>query len=188
MSITLDRPPSAHQDQSAPRPRNWLDRYRLHLWIGGLSVIVIAAFGAPILLAPAPPKPAPVTAPPANVAISASEFRFSPNSLQVAVGQRVTLTLQNTGVVEHDVTIPSTGFSLLARAGQTATGDFTFDKPGVFDFFCSIPGHKDAGMKGSLMVVDPLAPAMPAPQAASSAAHDMPGMATSSNSDIKPLP
>jgi nitrite reductase (NO-forming) len=187
MSITLDRPPSAHQDQSAPRPRNWLDRYRLHLWIGGLSVLVIAAFGAPILLAPAPPKPAAVSAPPASVAISASEFRFSPNSLQVAVGQRVTLTLQNTGVVEHDATIPSTGFSLLARAGQTATGEFTIDKPGTFDFICSIPGHKDAGMKGTLTVVDPTAPAAAVP---AGTAHDMAGMPTASNADvlIKPLP
>ena len=83
-----------------------------------------------------------------SVSITASEFKFNPTSIQAAVGQKVTLTLHNTGVVEHDVTIPSAGFSLLARAGQTATGDFTFEKPGVFDFICSIPGHKDAGMKG----------------------------------------
>jgi nitrite reductase (NO-forming) len=129
-----------------------------------------------------------VSTAPTSVSITASEFTFSPTSIQVAVGQKVTLTLQNTGVVEHDVTIPSAGFTLLARAGQTATGDFTSDKPGVFDFYCSIPGHKDAGMKGSLTVVDPLAPAAPAAQAASSTAHDMPGMASSSSAEIKPLP
>ena len=95
-----------------------------------------------------------------------------PLALGLEPHQELGLTLQNSGVVEHDVTIPSAGFSLLARAGQTVTGDFTFDKPGVFDFFCSIPGHKDAGMKGTLTVLDPLAPAMPAPQAASSTAHD----------------
>jgi nitrite reductase (NO-forming) len=100
------------------------------------------------------------------------------------------LTLLNAGVVEHDVTVSSAGFSLLARVGQTTTGDFTFDKPGVFDFLCSIPGHKDAGMKGTLTVVDPLAGVAAAPQAASSVSHDMPGMATSSSTDIliTPLP
>jgi nitrite reductase (NO-forming) len=100
------------------------------------------------------------------------------------------LTLLNAGVVEHDVTVSSAGFSLLARVGQTTTGDFTFDKPGVFDFFCSIPGHKDSGMKGTLTVVDPLAAVSSAPIQAASAAHDMAGMPTTSSPDIliKPRP
>src|SRR5207244_11316099 len=86
----------------------------------------------------------------ASVSITASDFKFNPASIQVAVGQKVTLTLQNSGVVEHDVTIPNAGFSLLARAGQTASGDFTFDTPGGFDFFCSIPGPKADAIKGHL--------------------------------------
>ena len=192
---TDTRPSSA--PQAAEPTRSWLERYQQHLWIGGVSVLLIAAFSVPIILAPQPATVPPVASnrptvaiAPASVSITASEFKFSPNSIKAEVGQKVTLTLQNSGVVEHDVTIPSAGFSLLARAGQTATGDFTFDKPGVFDFFCSIPGHKDAGMKGSVTVVDPLAAAAPAPapQAASSTAHDMPGMATTSSPDIQPLP
>ena len=179
----------------APPARSWLERYQQHLWIGGVSLLLIAAFSVPIVLAPRPPAVIPSSVPvsvsiaPASVSITASEFKFNPSSIQVAVGQKVTLTLQNSGQVEHDVTIPSAGFSLLARAGQTATGDFTLDKPGVFDFFCSIPGHKDAGMKGTLTVVDPLAPGSPAPIPAS-AAHDMAGMPTVSSPDslIKPLP
>jgi nitrite reductase (NO-forming) len=165
--------------------------------MGGLSLLLIAVVSVPIIVAPQREAVPPVASnqptvsiAPASVSITASEFKFNPTSIQVAVGQKVTLTLQNSGVVEHDVTIPSAGFSLLARAGQTTSGDFTFDKPGVFDFFCSIPGHKDAGMKGTLTVVDPLAAVLPAPQAASSTAHDMPGMATTSSADIliKPLP
>ena len=76
--------------------------------------------------------------------------------------------------MEHDVTVPSAGFTLLARAGQTATGEFTFDKPGVFDFVCSIPGHKDAGMKGTLTVVDPSCGR--AGRASGGRAQDMAGM------------
>jgi nitrite reductase (NO-forming) len=124
------------------------------------------------------------------VAIAASDFKFSPNSVQVPVGQKVTFTLNNTGVVEHDFTVPNTGFSLSAKPGQTATGDFTFDKPGVLNFYCSIPGHKDAGMQGTLTVVDPTAAApvsQPAPASTTSMAG-MPGMTTSSVADIRPLP
>jgi nitrite reductase (NO-forming) len=201
MAVTVEQPqrtdtPPNPAPQAAEPTRSWLDRYQQHLWIGGVSLLLIAAFSVPIIGAPKPAAGPPlasnqptVSIAPASVSITASEFKFSPTSIQVAVGQKVTLTLQNSGAVEHDVTIPSAGFSLLARAGQTATGDFTFDKPGVFDFFCSIPGHKDAGMKGSVTVVDPQTGVAPASQAASStAAHDMPGMATTSSTDIKPLP
>jgi heme/copper-type cytochrome/quinol oxidase subunit 2 len=73
------------------------------------------------------------------------------------------------------VTIPGLGFSLLAKAGQTVTGEFTFDKPGIFDFYCSIPGYKDAGMKGTVTV-------------GTQAMAGMPGMAAASSPDIKPLP
>src|SRR5438067_5597070 len=168
--------PIARSTRLAPPTRSALERYQQHLWIGGVSLLLIAAFSVPIVFAPKPATVIPSSVP-VSVSIAASEFKFSPNSIQVAVGQKVTLTLQNNGVVEHDVTIPTAGFSLLARAGQTATGDFTFDKPGVFDFFCSIPGHKDAGMKGSLTVVDALAPGSPASIPAS-AAHDIAGMPT----------
>jgi len=200
MAIIVDHPPETeappnHSPQTVEPTRSWLERYQQHLWIGGVSLLVIAAFSVPIVLAPELSAVRPVASnqptasiAPASVSITASEFKFSPNNIQAQVGQKVTLTLQNSGSVEHDVTIPSAGFSLLARAGQTATGDFTFDKPGVYDFFCSIPGHKDGGMKGSVTIVDPLAPAAPAPQAASSMAHDMPGMATTSSPDIQPLP
>jgi nitrite reductase (NO-forming) len=171
------------------------------VWIGGVSLVLIAAFGAPILFGSMAPKPAavglasgnqPLAAPPAglatNVTITASEFKFSPAKLQVEVGQKVALTFQNTGAVEHDVTIPSAGVSLPARAGQTASGEVTFDKPGVFDFICSIPGHKDAGMTGTLTVVDPKAVGASAPVPGLAPAHDMGGMASAASPDIKPLP
>src|SRR5205085_1870917 len=74
-------------------------------------------------------------------------------------------------------------------AGQTATGEFTFNKAGVFDFFCSIPGHKDAGMKGTFAVVDPsTAVSSTVAQPAPAATHDMSSMGTASSPDIRPLP
>jgi nitrite reductase (NO-forming) len=195
MAIILDRPPTTDLEQGARPPRRLLDRYQLHLWTGGLSLIVIAAFAAPALLWPAAPNAVSsgaVAAPqPINISISASEFKFSPMTMQAAVGQKVTLTLDNTGVVEHDVTIPSIGLTVLAKPGQTASGEFTFDKPGIIDFFCSIPGHKDAGMKGTLTIVDPNATGAPLAQPASGSAQNMaamPGMSVASSPDIKPLP
>jgi nitrite reductase (NO-forming) len=159
--------------------------------MGAISVLAIAIAVSPIIFGSMSRSSLSTVAPPAatmstNITITASEFKFSPSSIQVPVGQKITFTLDNTGVVQHDVTIQTAGFSLTAQPGKTATGQFTFDKTGTFDFFCSIPGHKDAGMKGTLSVVEPGAAAAPAVSMA-----DMPGMSAPSSAsvaDIKPLP
>jgi nitrite reductase (NO-forming) len=212
MPTLLDRPPSVGNPEPAPeRPRppesprpgrSWFERYAWHLLIGGASVIGIAA--SPLLLgsasrstlstASAPTQPTQITSAPlpplsTNVTFTASEFKFTPSSTQVPVGQKVSITLNNTGVVEHDVTIQDTPFSLTAKPGQQATADFTFDKPGTYTFICSIAGHKEAGMKGTLTAVDPAAGApVAAVPAASTSMADMPGMNIATAADIKPLP
>ncbi len=35
--------------------------------------------------------------------------------------------------------------------GQSTTAEFTV-KPGTYTFYCSLPGHEEAGMKGTLTV------------------------------------
>ncbi len=217
MPTTLDRPPSTTSEVTvSPRARRTLspsesavkaepakqtrrsffERYEQHLWLGGLSVLIIAIALSPMAMGylgrqgpeSKPGVPVAATGPSnvsTNVAIAASEFKFTPSTIQVPAGQKVTFTLDNRGVVEHDMTVQAVGFSVLAKPGQVATGEFTFDKPGVFDFICSIPGHKDAGMKGTLNVVDPSTAA----SAAQPAAHDMSSMTTAAAApDVKPLP
>ena len=179
MTTTIDRPPTISPPTppappaASPQPpeprgpqRSVWQRYQQHAWIAGIAVLTIAAAALPMLLAPQAPAGSAQSrqsAPPSagatnlatNVNITASEFKFSPTSIQVPLGQKVTFTLNNTGTVEHDVTVQAAGFTLSAKAGETATGRSSFGKAGVFDFFCSIPGHKEAGMKGKLTVVDP---------------------------------
>ena len=50
--------PIARSTRLAPPTRSALERYQQHLWIGGVSLLLIAAFSVPIVLAP---KPAAVT-------------------------------------------------------------------------------------------------------------------------------
>ena len=42
-----------------------------------------------------------------------------------------------------------------ALMGQMATLEFTPTKPGTYEFFCTVAGHKEAGMKGTLVVKAP---------------------------------
>jgi len=87
-----------------------------------------------------------------QVRVVARDFSFSPNQVRLAAGGTVNLVLANEGDVLHDVTIPALGFRLEATAGATATGALTVPRPGSYEFFCSVPGHQQAGMSGTLVV------------------------------------
>ena len=75
---------------------------------------------------------------PTDIVVTATEFKFSPASLQLPAGKKVSITLHNMGSVEHDITVDALGVKLLAGAGKTTSGEFTLDKPGTYDYYCSI--------------------------------------------------
>ena len=71
----------------------------------------------------------------------------------VIAGRAMTLVLDNSGgETEHDLVVPAVGFRLQAKAGETARKSTVFDKPGEYEYRYDLPGHRDAGMKGTLIV------------------------------------
>jgi uncharacterized cupredoxin-like copper-binding protein len=87
-----------------------------------------------------------------TVEVMAKEFSFTPAKLTVKAGQPSTITLKNTGSIEHDLTVGDTGFKLSVNSGKTGQKELKLDKAGTYEFHCSVAGHKDAGMKGELTV------------------------------------
>ncbi|HYU18328.1 MAG TPA: cupredoxin domain-containing protein [Chloroflexota bacterium] len=90
----------------------------------------------------------------------ATEFKFTPNTLSAGVGQPLKVVLENKGAIEHDLAF--TGLTAptgaeheahpLAKPGQTVSLELTPDAKGRYEFVCTIPGHKEAGMRGVLVV------------------------------------
>ncbi len=105
--------------------------------------------------APAPaPAPAPVPAPEATeIEVSAKYAVFSPSTITVAKGQTVKVTVTSTGG-SHTFTIDELGINIAVGSGQTTTEEFTVEKAGTFSFYCAVPGHRDAGMVGTLKATD----------------------------------
>lgn len=108
---------------------------------------------------------------PATAELSAgmTEFEFSPASWTVPSGAEVTLTLTNNGSVDHNWVLMVLGylaeapfneqdqenvyFETTVEPGQTETVTFTApESPGTYQVVCSIAGHLEAGMEGTLTV------------------------------------
>ena len=85
--------------------------------------------------------------------IVSTEFKYAPAMVDVPAGRPVTLVLDNsTAETEHGLVLPAIGFRLQAKAGETVRGTAVFKKPGDYEFLCDLPGHREAGMKGTLTV------------------------------------
>lgn len=88
-----------------------------------------------------------------NLTVTATEFKFDPNTLNAAPGQTVNITLKNAGSVDHTFVVPAVNFKMTVAPGKTDTKSFTAPTaPGTYPFDCDIAGHKEAGMFGNLIV------------------------------------
>lgn len=84
--------------------------------------------------------------------VQSNGLNFTPNQLRVKVGDKLKVTYQNNKGT-HTFTIDELKVKTkLLNAGQKETVEFVADKAGSFEYYCSVPGHKDAGMKGTLIV------------------------------------
>lgn len=87
-----------------------------------------------------------------TIEVIGKEFSFTPDTLTLKAGQPHKIVLKNTGSIEHDITVSEAGFKLTVQSGQSGDKTLTMDKPGTYEFICSVAGHESAGMKGNITV------------------------------------
>ena len=105
---------------------------------------------------PAPAEPSGGSGATTKLKISADPsgaLKFDKSSLSAKPG-KVTITMDNPAEVPHAVGIEGSGVDVDGQVVQkgeksTATADL---KAGTYEFYCPVPGHKAAGMKGTLTV------------------------------------
>jgi uncharacterized cupredoxin-like copper-binding protein len=119
-----------------------------------------------------------------TITVEAQGMHYQPASIEVTAGQPVEITLKNGDSVDHDFSVmefplvngtpvelgsPVPGHDMdsmsgmgdvpalhtAAAMGMTSTLKFTPGKPGTYTFYCTVAGHKDAGMMGTLIVKAP---------------------------------
>ena len=116
--------------------------------------------------ATAPTKPTTTTKPTATTGAPTSpatslklaanpegQLSYDTKTLSAKAGS-VTITMTNSSPVEHNVTIAQGSTILGATPTFTGSSKTLALKltPGTYEFYCSVPGHRQAGMEGKLTV------------------------------------
>ena len=126
------------------------------VWTSALSLVILAG------VACASTPPSEVT--PASVAADGTQhititvgddMKFDPAAISARAGQPLDLTLRNAGQSAHDLTLGegvTPSVKLTVNGAETSGRTVTFDKPGMYKFECSMPGHALTGMRGTITV------------------------------------
>jgi plastocyanin len=82
------------------------------------------------------------------------ELAYTTKAAKAAAGT-VTIDLNNTQPLEHDVAIEDSAGKTVGKTELVSEGESSTTvelEPGTYTFFCTVPGHREAGMEGTLTV------------------------------------
>lgn len=99
-------------------------------------------------------EPSPVADGARRIGVTATSFEFDPDEIRVEVGEDVAIVLSSDDIL-HDLTIDELDAHVAADAGETSEGGFRADEPGRYTYYCTVDGHRAAGMEGTLIVEAP---------------------------------
>ena len=87
-----------------------------------------------------------------SVAIVANDFTFDVTEIKVKQGEKLTLSVMNEKGF-HDLVIDELDVnSGMIKAGDTIELEIPTDKPGTYEYYCSVGQHREMGMKGTLII------------------------------------
>jgi uncharacterized cupredoxin-like copper-binding protein len=85
------------------------------------------------------------------VEVESYDIYFEPEELSIPADTDVTVNLPNEGVSLHNFSIDELGIDVDISPG--ATEETVINAPaGEYEYYCNVPGHKEAGMRGTLTV------------------------------------
>lgn len=111
----------------------------------------------PATTASTPASTTPAAGGGSKLALSANpsgQLEYSTKTLTAKAG-KVTIAFTNMAPLSHDVSVESSSGQSLGATPIFTGGTKSLSlelKPGTYKFFCTVPGHRQAGMEGTLTV------------------------------------
>ena len=83
------------------------------------------------------------------------QLAYATDTLSAKAGN-VTIDFKNPQALTHDVAVEDSSGKEVGKTELIAEGETTAAlenlKPGTYTYFCTVPGHREAGMEGTLTV------------------------------------
>lgn len=89
-----------------------------------------------------------------GVCVDAGDIFFDPNELEATAGE-IPITMLNIGQTRHTLLFEEPGptdFKLEVDVNGDGDAGTVSLEPGEYTFWCDVPGHREAGMVGTLVV------------------------------------
>jgi plastocyanin len=100
----------------------------------------------------------PAGEPTAELAVTSPEdgsLAFDPDGLEADAPGTITLAYANPSPVPHNIALEDEGGGIVAESDTVTSGEVSVRAqlvPGEYVYFCSVPGHREGGMEGTLTV------------------------------------
>lgn len=89
-----------------------------------------------------------------TIDIEAGSFYYKPNEISLKKGEKVKIILHSVSMM-HDFNIDELNVKLpITKNGETGSVEFTADKVGTFEYYCSVGQHRKMGQVGKLVVTE----------------------------------
>ncbi|MGD9711597.1 MAG: cupredoxin domain-containing protein [Thermomicrobiales bacterium] len=126
----------------------------------GTAVAGTDETGSPVAVGASPSAASPVAEEPAAapaegasdaVEIVSLDIYFDPSEVTIPADTDVTFQLRNDGAAPHNFSIDELDISIDQAPGEAH--EIVINSPaGTYEFYCNVPGHREAGMVGTLTV------------------------------------
>ncbi len=124
----------------------------------GLAVVVLAVVAGVLVDRSAQPQPAPQTTAVAatgattEVTVTARDMRYDVDTVEVPAGDRLVITFVNDDDMRHDLVLANGARTPVVSPGDSATLDAGVVGADLLAW-CSLPGHRQAGMEFDIVAV-----------------------------------
>jgi plastocyanin len=87
-----------------------------------------------------------------HLTLTATDTQFDQTELTAAAGE-VTIELVNDSDLPHNVEVEGNGIEEVSDTISSGSTELALAlDPGEYTFYCAVPGHREAGMEGTLTV------------------------------------
>ncbi len=87
-----------------------------------------------------------------SITIETPGMSYDPDEVTINAGEDYEFTIDNTDGQIHTFTIDELDVNIEVAAGESDSATLNVPDAGEYTFYCTVPGHRESGQEGALIV------------------------------------